>query len=54
MHVKMRLASLPGVLDLEAAGGAELVGLAWLRHAAERRPAEVEVDGLFEARPAGA
>jgi hypothetical protein len=43
MHVN----SLPSVLDLEPAGGAELVGLAGLRHGTERRPAEVEFDGLF-------
>ena len=45
---------LPGVLDLEAAGGAELVGLAGLRHGAERRAAQVEVHGLLQARAAGA
>jgi NaMN:DMB phosphoribosyltransferase len=45
---------VPGVLDLEAAGAAELVGLAGLRHGAERRAAEVEVHGLLQARAVGA
>jgi hypothetical protein len=45
---------LPGVLDLEDAGAAQLVGLAGLRHGAERRPAQVEVDRLAQARAAGA
>ena len=48
----MHAASLPCVLDLETSGRAELVGLAGLCHAAERRPAQVEVDGLTQARRA--
>ena len=35
-------------------GGAELVGLAGLRQGAERRPAQVEVHGLHQARAGGA
>ena len=46
--------SLPSVLDVEASGAAELVGLAGLRHGSERRAAQVEVHGLGQARAAGA
>jgi hypothetical protein len=52
--VSQYLISLPGVLDLEASGAAELVGLAGLRHGSERRAAQVEVHGLVQARAAGA
>jgi hypothetical protein len=45
---------VPGVLDLEDAGAAQLVGLAGLRHGAECRPAHVEVGRLAEARTARA
>jgi hypothetical protein len=44
---------VPGELDLEDAGAAQLDGLAGLRHGTERRPAEVEVR-LVQARAAGA
>ena len=47
------VACLPGVLDFEDTGGAQLVGLAGVRHGAERRPAQVEVDRLVRARAAG-
>jgi len=52
--IKWRACLLPGVLDFEDTGGAQLVGLAGLRHGAERRPAQVEVDRLVQARAAGA
>ena len=45
---------LPGVLDLEDAGVAQLVGLAGVRHGAECRSAHVEVARLVEARTARA
>lgn len=41
-------------MDWELAGVAELIVLAGFCQGAERRPAQVEVDGLFEARAAGA
>jgi hypothetical protein len=41
---------LPSVLDWEAAGVSELVGQAGFRHGTERRPAQVEVNGLGLAR----
>jgi len=54
LHARPRAGGLPGVLDLEDAGAAQLVGLAGLGHGAERRPAQVEVDRLVQARAAGA
>jgi hypothetical protein len=47
------VASLPSVLDPEAAGVAELLGIAGHRHGAERRAAQVEVNGLPLARAVG-
>ena len=47
-------ATLPSVVDVEASGAAELVGLAGLRHGSERRAAQVEVHGLGQARAGGA
>ena len=40
---------VPGVLDLEEAGAAELVRLARLRHGTKRRSAHVEVGCLILA-----